>query len=48
MLGIRGTTTKSHFTGSRHPCEMEIKGGAGDREEWRRKESRNTDQVRWT
>lgn len=29
MLGIRGTTTKSHSMGSRHPCETEIKGGAG-------------------
>lgn len=30
MLGIRGTTRKSHSVGSRHPCETEIKGGAGD------------------
>lgn len=29
MLGIRGTTNKSHSMGSRHPCKTEIKGGAG-------------------
>lgn len=30
MLGVRGTTRKSHSMGSRHLCETEIKGGAGD------------------
>lgn len=25
MLGIRGTTTKSHSMGSRHPCKTKIK-----------------------
>lgn len=30
MLGIRGTTTKSHSTGSRHLFKTEIKGGARD------------------
>lgn len=31
MLGIRGTTTKSHSIGSRHPCKTEIKGGTRGR-----------------
>lgn len=29
MLGIRGTTTKRHSMGCRHPCKMKLKVGQG-------------------